>query len=75
MQTREPNKRVNWVFVIVLIVAVPLIVFTIFMMNTIPPKPQVTSQYDSLEVGVDTTDSIKPDTSTKAGKDSSLIDK
>jgi hypothetical protein len=36
MQTREPRKRVNWVFVIILIIVIPLIVFTIYMMNTIP---------------------------------------
>lgn len=38
MQTREPRKRVNWIFVIILIVVIPITVFTLLMMNTLPPN-------------------------------------
>jgi hypothetical protein len=47
MQTREPQKRVNWIFVVLLIIGVPLVVITIVMLNTvtsetsdIPENPQ-----------------------------------
>lgn len=36
MQTREPEKRVNWLFVITLIIGLPLIVFLLIMFNIIP---------------------------------------
>lgn len=35
MQTNKPQKRVNWIFVVILIIAVPLIIFIIIMMNTV----------------------------------------
>lgn len=35
MQTREPGKRVNWIFVVILIIAVPLIIFLFIMFNTV----------------------------------------
>ena len=35
MQTREPRKRVNWIFVIILLIVIPLVVFGIFMMETV----------------------------------------
>jgi uncharacterized membrane protein len=72
MQTREPKKRVNWIFVFVLIITIPLVVFGIFMMNTIPARPPVTSSYDSMVTRDQFPDSILPDTSTRAWKDSSL---
>ncbi len=34
MQTRQPNRRVNWIFVIILIIVIPLVLFTLIMMNT-----------------------------------------
>ncbi|GEM_PF-4417903 len=73
MQTREPQKRVNWVFVLILIVVIPIIVFTIFMMNTLPPKVPVTSTVDSTNVNAsETPDSLMPDTSVETEKDTSL---
>jgi len=36
MQTREPRKRVNWIFVISLIIGIPLIVVLLIMFNIIP---------------------------------------
>lgn len=35
MQTNKPQKRVNWIFVAILIIAIPLIIFIIMMMNTV----------------------------------------
>jgi hypothetical protein len=35
MQTRQPKKRVNWIFVIILLIVVPLLIVTLVMMNTI----------------------------------------
>lgn len=72
MQTREPGKRVNWIFVFVLIITIPLIIFTLFMMNTIPSNPPVTSTYDSTKVGINALDTLVPDTSTAAWQDSTL---
>ena len=34
MQTRKPNKRVSWIFVIILIIVIPLVLFSLIMMNT-----------------------------------------
>jgi len=36
MQTHEPRKRVNWIFVISLIIGIPLIVVLLIMFNVIP---------------------------------------
>jgi len=35
MQTNKPQKKVNWIFVAILIIAIPLIIFIIMMMNTV----------------------------------------
>jgi flagellar basal body-associated protein FliL len=35
MQTRQPQKRVNWIFVVILIIVIPLVIFIIMMMNTV----------------------------------------
>jgi hypothetical protein len=74
MQTRQPQKRVNWIFVFVLIVTLPLVILGIFMMNTIPTKPSVTGSYDSTNTGSMPPDSLNPDTTTRAWRDSSLHD-
>lgn len=51
MQTRQPKRRVNWIFVGSLIVAFPLILFTLFMMNVLPPHSKgTTSGIDSVQV-------------------------
>jgi uncharacterized membrane protein len=42
MQTRQPNKRVNWIFVIILIIVIPLVLFVLIMMNTMT---QETNEY------------------------------
>jgi hypothetical protein len=36
MQTHEPRKRVNWLFVITLIIGVPLIIVVLIIFNLIP---------------------------------------
>ena len=55
MQTREPRKRVNWLFVIILIIALPLAVTLFFLLNTVPDTGSVKSP-------VDTSNIIKQDT-------------
>lgn len=47
MQTNQPQKRVNWIFVVILIIAVPLIIFTIIMMNTV--QDQTNERMDGLD--------------------------
>jgi hypothetical protein len=47
MQTRQPQKRVNWIFVVILIIAIPLITFTIIMMNTV--QDQTNEKMDGLD--------------------------
>lgn len=50
MQTSEPRKRTNWIFVAVLVIAIPLLFFVLFMLNTIPEdSPSNTSQIDSVK--------------------------
>jgi flagellar basal body-associated protein FliL len=58
MQTRQPQKRVNWIFVVVLIIVVPLVIFNLFLWNT------VQDQTDETMDGVDTTkiEAVTPDT-------------
>lgn len=58
MQTRQPQKRVNWIFVVILIIAVPLIIFIIVMMNTV--QDQTNESMD----GLDSTniEAVSPDT-------------
>jgi len=36
MQTHAPKKRVNWLFVVTLIIGIPLIIVLIIMFNIIP---------------------------------------
>ncbi|MFO7448468.1 MAG: hypothetical protein R6W90_19070 [Ignavibacteriaceae bacterium] len=72
MQTREPRKRVNGIFVFILIITIPLIIFTVFMMNTIPTDRQDTSRYEQEQQGAIPTDSLMPDTSSEAWRDSTL---
>jgi hypothetical protein len=36
MQINEPMKKVNWLFVIILIIGMPLIVVLLIMLNMIP---------------------------------------
>lgn len=43
MQTKNPQKRTNWIFVGVLIIVFPLILFTLFMTNVLPPYSKGTS--------------------------------
>lgn len=51
MQTSKPKRRVNWIFVGSLIVAFPLILFILFMMNVLPPYSRgTTSGIDSVKV-------------------------
>lgn len=40
MQTREPRRRVNWLFVLVLIIIIPLLIFILVMMNTAPEQTE-----------------------------------
>jgi len=47
MQTRQPQKRVNWIFVVILIIAIPLILFIIIMMNTV--QDQTNEKMDGLD--------------------------
>lgn len=53
MQTREPRKRVNWIFVVILIIVIPLTVLTLVMMNSLPPEETKPNEQtiDSAEVG------------------------
>ena len=57
MQTRQPQKRVNWIFVVILIIAIPLIIFTIIMMNTVQDQTNETMD------GLDSTniEAVSPD--------------
>lgn len=57
MQTRQPQKRVNWIWVVILIIAIPLIIFIIIMMNTV--QDQTNEKMD----GLDSTniESVSPD--------------
>lgn len=59
MQTREPKKRVNWIFVIILIVAIPLILLVLFMMNSLPneTKPTMSNPKDSVTISAPNPDS------------------
>ncbi|HZW37873.1 MAG TPA: hypothetical protein VFF33_01095 [Ignavibacteriaceae bacterium] len=69
MQTREPRKRSNWIFVIILIVAIPLFFAVLFMLNTIPQDtPGNTSQVDSSKVIAPKVDSFKVDTTINKDK-------
>jgi hypothetical protein len=43
MQTREPKKRVNWIFVLILIIAIPLAVIVFVMLNTVSSEVDDTS--------------------------------
>jgi hypothetical protein len=36
MQTHEPRKRVNWLFVILLIIVIPLLIILLITFNIIP---------------------------------------
>jgi ABC-type transport system involved in cytochrome bd biosynthesis fused ATPase/permease subunit len=58
MQTKKPQKRVNWIFVVILIIAIPLIIFTVIMMNTV--QDQTNEKMD----GLDSTniEAVSPDT-------------
>jgi flagellar basal body-associated protein FliL len=58
MQTRQPQKRVNWIFVVILIIVIPLVIFIIIMMNTV--QEQTNEQMD----GLDSTriEAVTPDT-------------
>jgi predicted PurR-regulated permease PerM len=40
MQTKEPRKRINWIFVIVLIIVIPLIIIFLIMMNTVSSETE-----------------------------------
>lgn len=40
MQTREPRKRVNWIFVVILIIVIPLALLVLFMMNSLPNETE-----------------------------------
>lgn len=57
MQTRQPQKRVNWIWVVILIIAIPLIIFIIIMLNTV--QDQTNEKMD----GLDSTniESVSPD--------------
>jgi uncharacterized membrane protein len=46
MQTSQPNKRVNWIFVIILIIVIPLVLFVLIMMNTMT---QETNEHMNLQ--------------------------
>jgi hypothetical protein len=35
MQTRQPEKRVNWIFVVLLIIVIPLLIFIVILLNTV----------------------------------------
>jgi flagellar basal body-associated protein FliL len=58
MQTRQPQKRVNWIFVVILIIVIPLVIFTIIMLNTV--QDQTNEKMD----GLDSTkiEAVTPDT-------------
>jgi flagellar basal body-associated protein FliL len=58
MQTRQPQKRVNWIFVVILIIVVPLVIFNLFLWNTVQDQTEETMD------GVDTTkiEAVTPDT-------------
>jgi hypothetical protein len=40
MQTRQPQKRVNWIFVVILIIVVPLVIFNLFLWNTVQDQTE-----------------------------------
>lgn len=40
MQTRQPRKRVNWIFVLVLIIIIPFTLLVLFMMNLLPNETE-----------------------------------
>lgn len=63
MQTREPNKRVNWILVLILVIAIPFTIITFVMLNTVgeevsdtpePQKPEIETMEDTTQ----TTDSL-----------------
>jgi flagellar basal body-associated protein FliL len=58
MQTRQPQKRVSWIFVVVLIIVIPLVIFNLIMWNT------VQDQTDEKMDGLDSTriEAVTPDT-------------
>jgi flagellar basal body-associated protein FliL len=58
MQTRQPQKRVNWIFVVILIIVIPLVIFTIILFNTV--QEETGERMD----GIDTTriEAVTPDT-------------
>ncbi len=66
MQTNEPRKRVNWIFVIILIIVIPLIVLSLFLLNTAPSEiNQQKIQADSLNntpdtLNIDSTQNMQP---------------
>ncbi len=65
MQTRQPQKRVNWIFVVILIIAIPLIIFTIVMMNTVQDETNETMD------GIDSTsiEAVSPDSAGDRSQD------
>jgi hypothetical protein len=58
MQTRQPQKRVNWIFVVLLIIVIPLVIFIVILMNTVQEST------DEHMDGLDTTriEAVTPDT-------------